>query len=67
MDLRIIPPEPWADARERYRELAAQERPGDPWADYEPTPPLITGRDVVFALQTLACSVVILLAWWVLG
>jgi hypothetical protein len=29
-DLRIIPAEPWAEARERYRDLACQDRPGDP-------------------------------------
>lgn len=36
-DLRIIPDEPWAGPRERYRELAAQVRPGDPRAiPFEP-------------------------------
>ena len=29
-DLRIIPSHPWEPVRERYRELAAQVRPGDP-------------------------------------
>lgn len=46
-DLRIIPAEPWAEARERYRELACQDRPGDPNVipdddnDREPTNPVI--------------------------
>lgn len=31
-DLRVIPAEPWAEARERYRELACEDRPGDPWS-----------------------------------
>lgn len=29
-DLRTIPSHPWEAVRERYRELAAQVRPGDP-------------------------------------
>ena len=31
-DLRIIPAEPFAAARDRYRKLATEDRPGDPWA-----------------------------------
>jgi hypothetical protein len=29
-ELRTIPSHPWETVRERYRELAAQVRPGDP-------------------------------------
>lgn len=29
-DLRTIPSHPWEAVRERYRDLAAQVRPGDP-------------------------------------
>lgn len=36
-DYRIIPSHPWEAVRERYRELAAQVRPGDPRAvPFEP-------------------------------
>ncbi|WP_313014596.1 hypothetical protein [Brevundimonas sp.] len=31
-DLRIIPDEPWAEARDTYRRFACEDRPGDPWA-----------------------------------
>lgn len=36
-ELRTIPSHPWEAVRERYRELAAQVRPGDPRAvPFEP-------------------------------
>lgn len=36
-DLRIIPDEPWAEAREAYRRFASEDRPGDPWnVPFEP-------------------------------
>lgn len=36
-DLRIIPDEPWSEARETYRRFATEDRPGDPWSvPFEP-------------------------------
>lgn len=63
-DLRIIPAEPWAEARETYRRFAAEDRPGDPWAvPFEPKRPSLYGS----ALKGLAVLLIGLSAVWALA
>lgn len=58
-DLRIIPQEPWAEARERYREMAFEDRPGSPYEDPCPTPGFRPSLVMaVFALVIVAASLI---------
>lgn len=63
-DYRIIPSHPWEAVRERYRDLAAQVRPGDPRAIPEAPPrrPFAT----VTAVQFAACALFVAAAWLIL-
>lgn len=60
-DLRIIPAEPWAEARETYRRFAAEDRPGDPWAvPFEPRP-----RRRLSAIVWSLVAVALVSLWWI--
>jgi len=66
-DFRIIPQEPWAEARERYRQFAAEDRPGSPYDSTRPAP--FTAIDVVGVLlkpSTLISLTVLGVCVWAL-
>lgn len=64
-DYRIIPSHPWEAARERYRELAAQVRPGDPRAvPFEPR--RLPVNLIRVSLQFVAGAVALGSLWWLL-
>lgn len=61
-ELRTIPSHPWEAVRERYRDLAAQVRPGDPRAvPFEPRRPPVNLIRV--SLQLAAGLTVLGLLW----
>lgn len=64
-DLRIIPSHPWEAVRERYRELAAQVRPGDPrTVPFKPR--RLPVNLIRVSLQFAAGAVVLGSLWWLL-
>ena len=63
-ELRTIPSHPWEAVRERYRELAAQVRPGDPRAvPFEPRRRRFAVRT---AIQFAACALFTAAVWLIL-
>ncbi len=64
-DLRIIPDEPWAEARETYRRFAAEDRPGSPWeVPFDPRPRYPV--NLIKASLVLAAGCVVIAALWLL-
>ena len=64
---RIVERDPWEATRDRYAELATEDRPGSPYQvpfDPRPAPRL---RLAVVAIQFVACALFVGAVWAVLS
>jgi hypothetical protein len=64
----ILPRHPHDEVRERYRELAVEDRPGDPNAfDPRPTPTYWRRRALIDLGALIVCASWVAVVWWVLS